>query len=1356
MHGSIYYGFAPLFVAAEFLSIARGEPFFLAPPPPFEGPWIATQTRAEHGKEIEVVARELRDARLYARTRALLAVRVVPAAVASRFAVAGQHLVEARRELAAAPATGALPASRADAIQRELEAARADVISALAFLDREVEPSALALELRLRDATAALDAAEAQLARGETHLAANLPLPARVSYRLALWGFEGESRQIDLHRSSPHRLLRLYYREEQVAVHRAHRRVARARREYLAAARAHLARVRTALAGSPALTPELLTRLTGELIGADADRRALREELMGARALEADIRLRIRVNRATALRQRPQTEPRTEIPPANRQTWRTLLAALGDDLIAAELALHAALVARPPALQPAADVRAVRLRAAEGGLARSREALAGARAALQRLPATVSRWPRGVAERFRSSHVALRTALSQLDRAVGVSKDALSAWRDRSAADLRLARGELAALRTALAGKTVPAVAEADRAIATRETRQQSARDTVNSGRKLSRAERQRLLGEFQFASALGPVLGPVLRGARAAEAAMRVATGVPKAPTGVTASGGTSAAHVEVAWTARSGETYSVHRCITAAPASCGTALASGLGSSPYRDLTAPAGQPFLYRVRAHAGAKRSALSAAAQGHRRAPAVRVVTALLTSAGATGGFYPAWGVRDIAVDGRGAVYAVARGGAYAFRIAPDGTVRIILSARGNWIHRLAAPTAVAATPAGTVYVAGGASDNVFRVAPSGAIDQILGSTGDGTHALDFPADVAVEVDGDVLVVGRDSDNVFRVTPSGTVSRILSATGDGTNTLDGPVAVAAAPGGAVYVAGRDSDNVFHIAADGTAKQVASSRGDGTNALRGPSGLAVEASGDVLVAAGDTVFRVTSTGTVTTVLRAATTGTPRVSGLRDVAVDRDGRIYVSGHSSDNVLVIAPDGTVEELLAAAGDGTARLDGPAGLAVDAAGNVYVAGQLSHNAFRVSTRLHKVLAATDAGSFPIQEPAALAAAGDGRLYVADRHRGRLYTVTAGGAFERSFPLSAAAPSRVSALRPVALALDAAQNFYAASAGSHNVVAGALWTPAALRQVVAAVGDGDHLLLGPTAVVVDASQAVYVAGGGSDNVLKVAVSGTVTQLIGSAGDGTHRLDDPSALALHSDGTLYVAGRGSDNVFRVTSDGRREPGAGRHRRRRPRPRRPVGSGSAQRRHPLRGRPGQRQRVPLAGDGRGHPGALRCGRRRQCARPPRGAGRRRRGLALRGGGRQPQRLRAAAGRNRLPADRPERRWRHPLPRPRGARGPRPRRPGRGDHGQRGCRAGGAVPPGRAPGAPAGPCPQSSAFTEPRAGTRAQPSARAQPGPRAGPGPGAEPGAFTRAVTESDRGSDISHCTDRGALS
>ena len=150
---------------------------------------------------------------------------------------------------------------------------------------------------------------------------------------------------------------------------------------------------------------------------------------------------------------------------------------------------------------------------------------------------------------------------------------------------------------------------------------------------------------------------------------------------------------------------------------------------------------------------------------------------------------------------------------------------------------------------------------------------------------------------------------------------------------------------------------------------------------------------------------------------------------------------------MLRVGLDGAVTQVLGATGDGTHGLDFPAAVAVETQGGVLVAGLKSDNVFRVAAdgTVRQILSASGDGTHALDEPAA-------------------------------------APSRVSAPRPSGVALDASQRFYVAGQSSDNAIAGTLWQPTALRELVASAGDGRHRLRSPTAVVVDAQRTVYSLG----------------------------------------------------------------------------------------------------------------------------------------------------------------------------------------------------------------------------------------------------------------------------------
>jgi DNA-binding beta-propeller fold protein YncE len=194
----------------------------------------------------------------------------------------------------------------------------------------------------------------------------------------------------------------------------------------------------------------------------------------------------------------------------------------------------------------------------------------------------------------------------------------------------------------------------------------------------------------------------------------------------------------------------------------------------------------------------------------------------------------------------------------------------------------------------------------------GGISKFIDNTGDGLgNTLSVPVSVAVDTLGRIYVAGFFSNNVFRVETDGTVVEIIDANGDDPvgglgNPLTRPWGVAVdALGNNVYVAGYDSDNAFHIdVVGGTITQIIDSTGDGGgNPLDGP---------------------------------------------RDIGVDTEGTVSITGSLSDNVFRIRGfGGLVTEIADDTGDGFGNgLYSPWGLVVDVLGNVHVTGVNSHNAF--------------------------------------------------------------------------------------------------------------------------------------------------------------------------------------------------------------------------------------------------------------------------------------------------------------------------------------------------------------------------------------------------------------------------
>ena len=247
--------------------------------------------------------------------------------------------------------------------------------------------------------------------------------------------------------------------------------------------------------------------------------------------------------------------------------------------------------------------------------------------------------------------------------------------------------------------------------------------------------------------------------------------------------------------------------------------------------------------------------------------------------------------------------------------------------------------------------------------------------------LSYPNRVAIDQTGN-LYVTDNSSVVRKITSSGVVS-ILAGDTYGYSDGTGSAARFAAPNvgavdssGNVYVADHDNYSIRKITSSGVVTTLAGDRltpghtdGSGNAALfYFPKDVAVDREGNVYVADTDnhTIRKITNTGVVTTLAGLArsegstdgTGGTARFTYPDGIAVDSSGNVYVADTYNSTIRKITNAGVVTTLAglailsSGAVDGTgsaARFARPSDVAVDSSGNVYVADTNNHTIRKIT-----------------------------------------------------------------------------------------------------------------------------------------------------------------------------------------------------------------------------------------------------------------------------------------------------------------------------------------------------------------------------------------------------------------------
>ncbi|HNC23579.1 MAG TPA: hypothetical protein PLU52_05170 [Opitutaceae bacterium] len=287
--------------------------------------------------------------------------------------------------------------------------------------------------------------------------------------------------------------------------------------------------------------------------------------------------------------------------------------------------------------------------------------------------------------------------------------------------------------------------------------------------------------------------------------------------------------------------------------------------------------------------------------------------------------------------------------------------------------------------------------------------------------------------------------------------------------------------------------------------------------------------------------------------------------DLALDRNGNLFVADTGNSTIRKIAPGGVVTTVAGspgvagyADGQGTAaRFNGPRGLTVDAGGNLYVADSGNHVIRKVAPDGTVTTLAGKAGTTgsldgtgtaaTFNQPLAVKADANGNVLVSDFQNFTIRKITPAGVVTTVAGKAGSAANWLdgtgSAARfagPAGLAFDSAGNLYIAD--SHSYVIRKMTPDGVVTTVAGTGGVPGSSDVSPTkfnqlyGVAVDSAGNVYVADTVNETIRMVATNGTVTTLAGTTGvkgttggaGGSTLFYDPIGIVVAPDGTLYIA------------------------------------------------------------------------------------------------------------------------------------------------------------------------------------------------------------------------------------
>jgi trimeric autotransporter adhesin len=314
---------------------------------------------------------------------------------------------------------------------------------------------------------------------------------------------------------------------------------------------------------------------------------------------------------------------------------------------------------------------------------------------------------------------------------------------------------------------------------------------------------------------------------------------------------------------------------------------------------------------------------------------------------------------------------------------------------------------------------------------------------------------------------------------------------------------------------------------------------------PSRTTTDSAGNVYFSAGNCVFKMTPSGTLTLVAgnsRAGFSGdggpanAAMLNGPRGLVLDGAGNLYIADSRNNRVRIVSPNGTINTFAGNGqvspgggpgvfGDGgpatAANLHLPSGVAVDSSGDIYIADTADNIIREVTT--DGIINTIAGDSFPgflgdtgqainaeLYAPEDIALDSSGNIYIADTQNGRIRQINTSGVINTyagdgtiGYAGDGGAGTSAEIWAPVALAVDSSGDVYFVENGDSRI-----------RMIKASTTFASDIASGTAPV--------------SGTISTVAGNGTA----GFFGDGSTatnaEMNFPSGVALDTSGNLYVA------------------------------------------------------------------------------------------------------------------------------------------------------------------------------------------------------------------------------------
>ncbi|NQT78983.1 MAG: SBBP repeat-containing protein [Candidatus Aminicenantes bacterium] len=245
--------------------------------------------------------------------------------------------------------------------------------------------------------------------------------------------------------------------------------------------------------------------------------------------------------------------------------------------------------------------------------------------------------------------------------------------------------------------------------------------------------------------------------------------------------------------------------------------------------------------------------------------------------------------------------------------------------------------------------------------------------------------------------------------------------------------------------------------------------------------------------------------------------------DVAVDKDGYIYVAGNSK--ISKYTPDGTLVSKIEYTGNEEFYLDGWFHIAVDADGNIYATDDNSHNIIKFDSNGNYITqwGSYGQGDYQFYDPQGIATDSEGNVYVCDYSNNRIVKYDSEGTLLTEWGIQGGSDGEFN--NPQGIAVDSSDNIYVTD--QHNNRIQVFDSDGEFLRRWGSHGYEDTQFRGPRGITVDSEDNVYIVDRDNYRVVKYTSKGTFLAKWGTQGSGDLQFECMNGIAVDSDFNVYV-------------------------------------------------------------------------------------------------------------------------------------------------------------------------------------------------------------------------------------